>query len=177
MVRLILTHRQLDETGRAVGVVVPQRTAGRVSAGEVRHHPAKGGVSQQRQRVGRAVLPVDGGDEVVQHRLVERAGGVNGTGRRAVVSGNVRRTSRVNPVTEATHRVGDATTVFGSAVLRAEKGLLDVTLELLDGLHLRTGDVLRASRRDGLLEVADAEGPAAPVLVVVALLVSLLILS
>ncbi len=60
----------------------------------------------------------------------------------------------------------DRAKFWEDSALIAEKGLLDVALQFLNRLHLRTGDVLRANRGDGLLEVADAEGPAALVDVV-----------
>ena len=160
VIRLVLANRQLDEAGRAVGVVLAEGAGGGVRTGEVSHHPAQRGVSQQREAVGRTVLAVDGGDEVVQHRLAEGARGVDGASRGAVVRGDIRRTSRVDPVAQTAHRVGRAATVLSRTILRAEEDGFDVTLQLLDGLHLRTGDVLRANRGDGLLEIGHAEGPA-----------------
>jgi hypothetical protein len=128
MVGLIEFDGQLD---RSLATLI-RHTANRVvratrRAGEVADDAAQGRVSNQRQTVRRTRNAVDRGDEVVEHRLVEGARSVDGASRGAVGSGNVRRTSRVNPVAEAAQAVGRASTIFNRAVVVGAQGRLDVS--------------------------------------------------
>ena len=77
--------------------------------------------------------------------------------RGAVGSGNIRRTSRVNPVAEAAQAVGRASTIFNRAVVVGAQRRLDVALDLADSLRLSLSNLGGTNAINSVLEVAHHE--------------------
>ena len=163
VIGLIHVYAKGDLTRTAIIVYVTNAVVVRTrGASEVSNYATKTSVSNQHEVIGRTSLLKDACDDVVEGFFTELrrcsfSSRVDACSRSAEASRNVRRASRVKPVTKATKGVCSACAVFYSTIISRSKGCFDVALKFTDALSFGLCNLGRANTVNSFLQVRNLE--------------------
>ena len=163
MIGLIHVYAKGDLTRTAIVVYVTNAVvAGTRGASEVSNYATKTSVSNQHEVIGRTSLLKDACDDVVEGFFTELScssfsSRVDACSRSAETSRDIRRTSRVKPVTKTTKAVSGVCAVFYCTIISRSKSCFDVALEFTDALSFGLCNLGRANTVNSFLQVRNLE--------------------